>query len=172
MKDENWNYVLIAIPKVKRIISFQLISLPQIFVNKQVGHSTETKQFPQTFAYTLYHTPCTILHIWASSTSLSTYHIYSHLTYTLATSPIVVHTLYVTTYHESHALVHVSTCTCTFQPALIQSYLLTHTLGHSRPHCTYLQCIIPRSSTQKVTHVIFVNLFSMYTQFCIPYHSP
>ena len=47
------------------------------------------------------------------------------LTYALAMHLIIVHTLYISTYHNSHALVHISTCTCTFKCAHVHPYQLT-----------------------------------------------
>ena len=94
------------------------------------------------------------------------------LTYALAMCLVIVCTLYISTYHNSHALVHISTCTCTFQHAHVHSYWLTCVPKHSRPCCMYWQCTIPRSSTQWASLVILINLFSVCTQFHIPYHSP
>ena len=92
-------------------------------------------------------------------------------TYALVTFLLIAYMSHITSYHEPYALVHVSTCTCTFQCALVHLYMLTHSLGHYTPHCAYWWHTIPRSSTQWASLVILINLFSMYTQFCIPYHS-
>ena len=55
------------------------------------------------------------------------------LTYALIMHLVIVHTLYVSTYHNSHALVHISTCTCIFQCAHVHLYQSTpplNTLNH------------------------------------------
>ena len=76
------------------------------------------KQLSQAFTYISYHTLCwglfnltfDIPNLWL-------------LTYALTMSLIIVHTLYISTYHNLHALVHISTCTCTFQRALVYAFV-------------------------------------------------
>ena len=52
-------------------------------------------------------------------------------TYTLVMWSAVAHIAHIATYHDPCELVHVFTCTCTFQPALIHTYLQAHMHRHS-----------------------------------------
>ena len=125
-------------PKGEEDHFISIEQLSQIFSYKHCTAQYRIKQLSQTFMYTLYHTLC--LGLFNLTFNIP---ILWSLTYALATSLMVAHTLYIATYHNPHALVHISTCTCTFQHALIHSYLLTCALGYSRLCCAYRQHTIP-----------------------------
>ena len=135
---------LTSIAKVMRISSFQLIGLLRNCI--QIIHVTVHNNIIslKTLAYISY---CSLRLGHFNHQFLDTVSNTCLLTLTLCS-----HSMLITPYHEPHALVHTSTCTCTFQHALINTYQI---------HClhTYLiMCVLIQLHVCISDQVVHTNM--------------
>ena len=163
-----------AIPKVKRILSFQLFGRVKSHI--QIIHNTVQNK---TILPKHSHTPPTVLYLLGLfNLTFWVYQVYSSLHTTYHREHAYNH-MYVAVYHDSHALVHISTCTHTFQPALIHAFHMyvphrwhnTHNTVHAcisyMPCYAYHQCSTSAlnlsSHVHSIPHSMLLSLLSQCT---------